>query len=249
MDIVSHSAHRPWPLPGRPWIMAQRWHNLLFAHWPVERDILRSLVPSPLEIDLFNGQAWVGIIPFRLSGIRLRGLPALPLVSRFNEINVRTYVTLGGKPGVYFLSMDADNVLGTALARPAFRVRYTHAEVDVTPGPNGYEFHCERRQDGHPVATFRGCYRPVSCSFRSERCSLEEWLTERYCYYSAAQGRIYRCEIAHRPWPLRRAEAAIEENTMAVALGIDLPDKEPHLLYSHRMEAIFWWPQRVMDVR
>jgi uncharacterized protein YqjF (DUF2071 family) len=225
--------------------MAQRWHNLLFAHWPVRPDLLRPLVPPSLDLDLFGGQAWVGIIPFRLTGIRLRGLPPLPLVSSFTEINVRTYVTLGGKPGVYFLSMDAGNTLGTAIARPTFRVPYTHADVAVTRSHDGYEFSCERRQNGRLVARFRGCYRPVSCPFRSERCSLEAWLTERYRYYSVTRGRTYRCEIAHRQWPLRRAEAAIEENTMAAALGIDLPDEEAHLLYAHGMETIFWWPERL----
>jgi uncharacterized protein YqjF (DUF2071 family) len=229
--------------------MAQRWHNLLFAHWPISPDLLRPLVPPPLEIDLFNGQAWLGVIPFRLTGIRLRGLPALPLVSRFNETNLRTYVTLDGKPGVYFLSMDAGNTLGTAIARPTFRVPYTNADVSITRQPGEYDFRSERRQPGPPPARFRACYRPVSCVFRSDKCSLEEWLTERYCYYSVSSRAIYRCEIAHRPWPLRRARATIEENTLAAALGIDLPDVAPHLLYAHCMDAIFWWPKRVMGVR
>jgi uncharacterized protein YqjF (DUF2071 family) len=246
MDILSHSGHRPWTVPDRPWVMAQRWHNLLFAHWPIPLETLQPLVPEPLQIDTFRGQAWLGLIPFRLSGIRLRCMPALPIVSSFTEINVRTYVTLGGKPGVLFLSMDASNMPGTAIARPTFRVPYTYADVRISSDQDGYAFQCARRGGGGiPHAIFRGIYRPISLPFHSQPDSLARWLTERYCYYSVTKESAFRCEIAHAPWLLRRAEATIAENTMASALGIELPDSEPLLYYAHRMDAIFWWPSRI----
>ncbi len=247
MDILSHSGHRPWAVPDRPWVMQQKWHNLLFAHWPVSPDMLRPLVPEPLQIDTFHGQAWLGVVPFRLSGIRLRWMPALPFVSSFTEINVRTYVTLGDKPGVLFLSMDANNLPGTAIARPTFRVPYRYADVGISRCQDGYEFHAARRVTGGPDASFRGTYRPVSLPFDAQPGSLEGWLTERYCYYSVAKERVYRCEIAHAQWRLQRAWAIITENTMAGALGIELPDCEPLLYYAHRMDAIFWWPRRAQS--
>jgi uncharacterized protein YqjF (DUF2071 family) len=246
MDVLSHSDHRPWVLPDRPWVMAQSWHNLLFAHWPVPLETLQSFVPEPLQIDTFRGQAWLGVIPFRLSGIRLRWMPALPFVSSFAEINVRTYVTLGDKPGVLFLSMDAGNMPGTAIARPTFRVPYTYADVGISRHHDSYAFHCARRAAGSRLdANFRAIYRPASRPFRPQPASLDRWLTERYCYYSVTKGRAYRCEIAHAPWLLRHAQATIADNTMASALGIELPDSDPLLNYAHRMDAIFWWPSRV----
>src|SRR5262249_1554798 len=133
----------------------------------------------------------------------------------------------------------------TTIARPTFHIPYTRAGLEVTRTAGGYDFRCERRRHGRIVARFRGCYRPISCPFRSQSRSLEEWLTERYCYYSVSHGRTYRCELAHRPWPLQHAEATIEKNSLASTLGIDLPDEVPHLLYAHGMEAIFWWPQQV----
>src|SRR5262245_39187164 len=99
--------HRPWKLPTRPWVMAQDWEDLLFAHWPVPVEVLRGLVPGGLELDTFERQAWIGIVPFRMSGVRLRAMPAVPRLSAFPELNVRTYVKAGGKAGVWFFSLDA----------------------------------------------------------------------------------------------------------------------------------------------
>src|SRR5450432_841540 len=111
MEILNHTAHRPWPLPGSPWIMKQVWHDLLFAHWPVPLAALRSLIPPQLEIDAFAGHAWLGVVPFRMSGVKMRGALGSRAFSPFPERNVRTYVTRDGKPGVWFFSLDAANAL------------------------------------------------------------------------------------------------------------------------------------------
>src|SRR5437870_3905422 len=111
------------------WCMEQRWHDLLFAHWPVACDQLRNVVPAALEIDTYRGQAWIGVIAFRLSGIRLRGMPSVPGISAFPEVNLRTYVHLDGKPGVLFLSLHCPNRLAMAIARPWFRLPYRYADV------------------------------------------------------------------------------------------------------------------------
>ena len=110
-DPTDDTAHRPWPLPREPWIMAQRWSDLLFAHWPVPLDVIRPLVPSSLPIDLRDGSAWISIASFYLSHLRPRFIPPLPLASAFPELNVRTYTSLGGKPGVYFFSLDAGSAI------------------------------------------------------------------------------------------------------------------------------------------
>src|SRR6185436_12288097 len=109
LDPAMSDVYRPWPPPARSWVMAQSWHQLLFAHWPVDAGALRGLIPRPLEIDAFEGQAWLGVVPFTMTGIRLRWLPPVPGLSAFHELNVRTYVTLGDRPGIWFLSLDASN--------------------------------------------------------------------------------------------------------------------------------------------
>src|SRR4051812_28557126 len=105
--IARRTAHRPWPLPDRPWVMSQRWNNLLFAHWAVPLAEVRRVVPAVLPLDTHSGTAWISMTPFYLSDLRPRGLFPFPLASQFPELNLRTYVTIGGKPGVYFFSLDA----------------------------------------------------------------------------------------------------------------------------------------------
>ncbi|HUS16700.1 MAG TPA: DUF2071 domain-containing protein [Chloroflexia bacterium] len=248
MGLREAMTHRPWPVPDGPWIMEQTWHNLLFAHWPVPVAALRALVPAGLTIDTFGGQAWLGVIAFRLTGIRLRGTPPLPGVSRFPEINLRTYVTCGGKPGVLFLSMDADNRLGIALARPWFRLPYCRAAIRFAAGPDGVAMTCRRTEPGAPPAQFVAHYGPAGPVGRAAPGSLAAWLTERYCYYSAdGRGRLARCEIAHPPWPLQVAAAQIGANTLAAAVGLPAPAGPPLLHYAHRIRAVIWPVRRVTD--
>jgi uncharacterized protein YqjF (DUF2071 family) len=246
MDILRRTAHRQEPLPAGPWIMTQTWHNLLFAHWPVALDALRPLVPAKLQIDTFDGQAWVGIVAFRLSGIRLRGFPEVGWVSHFPEINVRTYVTLNGKPGVLFLSLDADNRAAIALAKPWFRLAYQTARIEHRTTGGGFAFSAQRIERNAPPAAFTATYRPTAAAFAAAPGSLAHWLTERYCYYSAGpQGRIYRCDIHHPTWPLQPAAAKITQNTMALAHALHLPNTAPLLHYAHHMQAAIWPLRRV----
>jgi uncharacterized protein YqjF (DUF2071 family) len=131
--MIPKTEHRPWPLPTKPSLMKQSWHDLLFAHWPVPFQTIRNMVPSPLDIDLYEGSAWVGVVPFHMSNIQLRGLPApaIPFTSKFPEINVRTYVTYGNKPGVYFFSLDATNLLAVKAARLSFKLPYFFSSISV----------------------------------------------------------------------------------------------------------------------
>src|ERR1700719_3421285 len=128
-SILACTAHRPWPLPSVPWIMAQSWHDLLFAHWQVDAGELRPHIPPQLAIDTFEGNAWLGVVPFRMSGVRLRWTPALPWLSAFPELNVRTYVTMQDKPGVWFFSLDAANAVAVAAARLSFHLPYFRARI------------------------------------------------------------------------------------------------------------------------
>lgn len=241
MNAPAH--HRPWPLPRGPWIMAQRWHDLLFAHWPVPVAALRPIVPAPLQIDTWDGQAWIGVVPFRMTGVRPRGVPPLPWLSAFPELNVRTYVTDGdgptAKPGVFFFSLDAANWLAAAAARWLYQLPYYHARMALRCAGDVVEYRSYRVDI--PPADLRARYRPTGPIQPFAPGSLDRWLTERYCLYTLeARGRIYRAEIHHAPWPLQPAEAEFEVNTMVAPLGVALPPAPPLLHFARRQDVIVW---------
>lgn len=240
---LEQTAHRPWRLPEGRWVMAQTWHDLLFAHWPVPVAKLREQIPPRLEIDTFEGEAWIGVVPFRMSGVRLRGTPALPWLSAFPELNVRTYVVADGKPGVWFFSLDAANSVAVAVARAWFHLPYFRARMSCEGSVHWIHYQSERAHAGAPSAALDARYRPVEAPFAPQRGTLEHFLTERYCLY-AAYGRrgILRGEIHHAPWPLQMAEAKITKNTVAQAAGFILPSEKPLLHFAKRQDVIVWRP-------
>lgn len=246
LDSVDSVDYRPYPPPQAPFVMHQSWHDLLFAHWRVPVQVMRRAVPASLLLDTFDGSAWIAVVPFRMSGVRPRFVPSVPWLSAFPELNVRTYVTLGGEPGVYFFSLDAANPLAVRIARAFFHLPYFDAEM--TCEPNGSEIHyaSHRTHRGAAPADLRASYRPTGDMFVAERGSLEYFLTARYCLYTAgANGRVSRGEIHHAPWQLQRAKAEITRNMMTAPHGIDLPDDPPHLLFARRLDVVVWPPGRV----
>jgi len=229
--------------------MLQRWHDLLFIHWPVSVEVIRPHLPGSLHIDTFDGQAWVGVVPFRLSGIRLRNCPPVPGFSTFPEINVRTYVHAGEKPGVWFLSLDADSRLAIAVARAWYRLPYFSARMTVSSDDGVVRFFSVRHRPGPPGVRFVGWYRPTGEAAPAEPGTLAHWLTERYCLYSAdAAGAVYRAEIHHAPWPLQPAEAGVDANALLASHGIDPPREPPLLHFAKRLDAVFWSPERVSSL-
>ena len=243
---LAHPAdpYRPCP-PAAPWSVAMRWHDLLFMHWPVPAAALRPLIPAGLDLDTFAGDAWLGIVPFRMTGIRHRVGPALPWLSAFAELNVRTYVTRGGRPGVWFFSLDAANPVAVRAARWRFHLPYFDARMAADPdGPagDGVRYRSVRTHRGAAAAAFAARYRPTGPAHRAAAGTLEHWLTERYCLYAAdARGGVHRGEIDHAPWPLQPAEAKVRRNTMADPLGVALPDgSAPLLHFARRVDVVAW---------
>jgi uncharacterized protein len=155
-------------MPPALWIMAQSWHDLLFAHWPVDAEMLRPHIPQQLEIDTFEGRAWLGIVPFSMTGVRLRGTPALPGLSAFAELNVRTYVTAQDKPGVWFFSLDAANSLAVFAARLIFHLPYFRARMKCREADGWIEYQSERSHAGAPPAGFAARYRPTGDFFDAQ---------------------------------------------------------------------------------
>jgi uncharacterized protein len=239
--ILDQTAHRPWPMPSAPWIMTQTWHDLLFAHWPVDRGQLQSLLPPGIEVDLFDDEAWLGIVPFHMTNVSPRGIPALPWVSEFSELNVRTYVRACGRPGVYFFSLDASNSLAVAAARTLFYLPYYSASIAIDRQADTIRYESRRSADTSPDAVLLARYAPTSDVVEAEPGSLEYFLTERYCLFTVDRAsQPCTVDIHHPPWRLQLAEAAMEVNTMAEAAGIRLPTLAPLLHFSRRQDVVAW---------
>ena len=234
---IAQVAHRPWPLPGSRWVMTQTWHDLLFAHWPVAPSDLRPLLPAALPLDLRDGAAWLGLVPFRMTNVAPRGAPAVPGLSAFLEMNVRTYVTVGGKPGVYFLSLDASNPVAVAGARAAYRLPYYLARMAVATADDGVRYRSRRCWSR---ARFSARYAPIGAAAPAAPGSLEHFLTERYCLYTIRGERPYRLEIHHAPWRLQAADLDIRANTMAEIAGVALPGCAPLLHFARRQDVVTW---------
>ncbi len=244
--ILSRTEHRPYPLPAGPWALFMSWHDLLFMHWPVPEGVLRPLIPPTLSLDTFDGSAWLGITPFSMSGARPRSLPSVPRLSNFPELNVRTYVTAENKPGIWFFSLDAHNPIAVRLARATFHLPYYNAEMSCGVVGDEVRYRSVRTHRGAPGARFAGRYRPVGDPFNSRPGTLEHFLTERYCLYSAdKRGKVRRGDIHHHPWPLQEAEAEIESLAMTEQIGVTFPRTEPILHFSRRLDTLAWFPRRV----
>lgn len=237
--ILEETGHRPWPMPTRSWVMTQTWHDLLFAHWPVAPEALRARIPPQLPLELFDGRGWIGVVPFVMTNVGVRSMPPVPGLSAFPELNVRTYVRVGDKPGVYFFSLDAGSRLAVLGARWMLNLPYFFAAMEVHTSAAGTRYRSHRATG----VAFEAGYRPTGEPSTPEAGSLEHFLTERYCLYALDRGgRPYRLEIHHPPWPLQPAEAEIARNTMAAAADLTLPNTAPLLHFARRQDMVAWVP-------
>jgi uncharacterized protein YqjF (DUF2071 family) len=201
---------------------------------------LREQVPVGLELDLFEGQAYIGVIPFHMTNVAPRGVPSVPFVSAFTELNVRTYVTVGGKPGIYFFSLDANSTVAVTAARTLFHLPYFLASMTVDVGVEEVSYRSRRTSDTRQ-AELACTYRPAGPTYHARRGSLDWFLTERYCLYTLdSSNHVCRLEIHHAQWPLQRAEARFEINTMAEAAGLRLPSVAPVLHFARRQDMVAW---------
>lgn len=229
------------------------WEDLLFMHWPIDPQLMREIVPEQFELDLFDGQAWLGVVPFRMSGVRPRCLLALPKnlgksnPSRFLELNVRTYVKVADKPGVLFFSLDAESKLAVRAARRFFHLPYFDARMSCGVEQEGwFDYESCRTHADAPAALLRVRYHPAPDSEPtfSETGSLTHFLTERYCLFVLnKKGQPLVGEIHHPPWPLRRAEVDIQHLDMTTHLGIELT-APPHCShFAKRLHVVAWLNQ------
>lgn len=232
---------RTWALPRYPWVMRMTWSDLLFAHWAVDPDAIATHLPAGLTLDTRDGKAWIGIVPFLMSDVAPRCCPAVPRLSRFLELNVRTYVTRDGKPGVWFFSLDAENPIAVRIARATFNLPYMDATMSIRREErSAIVYTSHRTHRGEPPADFDATYRPIDEPFLARDGTLEHWLTARYCLYSSdRKGNVLRGEIDHPPWRLSHASCDLRRCEMTEPLGISLTGP-PHLLYAHPINVKAW---------
>jgi hypothetical protein len=251
--------NRPWPKPDRPFLMHQTWKNLLFAHWPV--DPAQIKLPPGLSLDLWEGQAWIGVVPFQMEGVKLRSGIGIPTATAFPELNLRTYATYNGRPGVWFFSLDAGSALAVWGARRFFHLPYYKARFKVQTERDGVRYQMSRpggnfrgRREFSTAgscppeggAVFQGKYRPTGPAFQAQPGTLAHFLTARYCLYAADKaGGLYRGEIDHEPWTLNAATLDLQTNTVAQAAGITLTDRQPHLLFAKELKVQVWDLERL----
>jgi uncharacterized protein len=193
-------------------------------------------VPPELEVETHDGTAWVGITPFRLTGLRARGLLPIPRASSFLELNVRTYVNAGGgeKPGIWFFSLDASSRLAVEAARRTYKLPYFHARMSAAHRGEWIDYECARMDEAGRV--FSGRYRPSGAVLHAAPGSLEWFLAERYCLYTTDRGKLHRAEIHHELWDLQPAEAEIE---LASIAPLDLPG-DPLCHFARRQDVVIW---------
>ena len=224
---------------GSP-IMHQTWGKLLFMHWPLDAALLRPLIPKQLEIDTFDGSAWIGVIPFTMWGIRAAFLPPIPGTSAFHELNVRTYVHLNGVPGVWFFSLDAASKLAVWGARKFYHLPYFFAHMSLDQIGTTISYSSHRRDDHGPPAELQARWSIGEPLLISIPGSLEFFLTERYCLYSENNGEVYRARIHHQPWPLQNATLSSLYSTMIESLGVPTPSANAHLRYAEEISVEIW---------
>lgn len=211
--------------------LAMGWRQLLFENYPVDPDIVAAHLPDGLDVDTLEGNAYLSVVPFTNIDVRPKGLPewaGVPLP----ELNLRTYVTHDGVPGVYFFSLDAEGLPGVVGARLTQSLPYYYARISMSSGDDGIHFQSSRRHPGARPAEYDATYRPVGDPFTSTDRPLSEFLLERYRLYTEAPGGELRyTSVNHEPWTVYEAESEVRENTLFTANGFATPEGEPVRYY------------------
>ncbi|KYG29064.1 YqjF family protein [Priestia endophytica] len=233
-----NTSHRPFPPPRGPWIMSQTWNDVLFAHWEVSPRELRAKIPPMLDLDTYQEKAWISILPFYLTHLRARFLPPIPKVHSFPELNLRTYVSYKGRPGIYFFSLDASHPLAVLAARSFFHLPYYHAQMSFEKNQKAIHFWSQRKDNSQ--AKYEANYSPISLSSPAPIGSLDYWLTERYRLYTTFKNQLYYEDIHHKPWLLQKVEASLSIGEIISPRHIDLSGDPTLLHYAEKQKVRFW---------
>ncbi len=240
-NMAGQESGRQTPPPSRLPSMRMVWHDLLFMHWPVAPAILGEMLPGNLQLDTWEGQAWISVVPFHMSGVAPRWMPNVPWLSKFPELNVRTYVIHDGIPGVWFFTLDATNPIAVRTARRWFHLNYVDARIDIEREGNWLKYHSVRTDRKQPGGELKVDYRPLGVASTAVPGSIAEWLTARYCLYVVnRKGQIFRGDIDHAPWQLRNAQIVMHRNSMLDPYGVDVSDGPQFIQFAERTDVVAW---------
>lgn len=250
MNLISVPPDVAAPRPSEPIrrpLMVQRWTDVVFLHWAYEPYVVQRLLPDGVTVDVHDGKAWVGLVPFAMEGLGFPGLAPLPLVGSFPEVNVRTYVRAAGRRGVWFFSLDVDRMLPTLVARSAYHLSYCAGRVTHERHHDVITSRVERRWP-RPVVpattsvTVRGGP-PIAPSAHAD------FLTSRWGLVSATRrGWLRHAPVWHPPWPLRHAEVLDLDDHLVVASGLPAPTGQPHVLWSPGVDVRIGRPRRLLPI-
>jgi hypothetical protein len=230
-------------------VMRQVWHHLAFLHWEVAAEDVARLLPPGLEVDLFEGRAYVGLVPFTITGTRPPLLPPLPRLSRFHEVNLRTYVRPrgggAGDRGVWFFSLDAASRLAVAGARAVYKLPYFYARMAMAVNGDAVDYSSRRavRKGIPPLVVCR--YRPTGPAAPAAAGTLEHFLIERYLLYAWTGARLRSARVAHAPYPVQPAAVSDLEETLTAAAGLARPRGAPLAHYARMVDVRIYRPRRV----
>jgi uncharacterized protein YqjF (DUF2071 family) len=217
--------------------LAMRWRHLLFENWPVDSELLAAHLPERLDVDEYDDTGWLSVVPFANLNIRPAGFPAgfgLPLP----ELNLRTYVTCDGEPGVYFFSLDAQGLLSVLGARLFQHLPYYYARTSLNWADGRVQFRSRRLHPGDRPVHYEASYWPTGEPFSSTEDPLAQFLVERYRFYTqASDGSIRYANVDHEPWTLYPAASEVSTNTLFEANGFATPNSEPVSYYSPGLEV------------
>ncbi len=237
--LLNYTGHRTAPLPAYPWMMYQKWEDLLSLHIPVDPEALRSHVPKELELDVYGGKAWISIFPFLIRDLRFRNMPRFPYFHKFLELNVRTYVKHKGIPGVYFFSLDAEKMVPVLGAR-SVTLPYHKAKMKRVE-KHGWTHYSSRRQHADK-AYFEARYKTLTSAAPADEETLDHWLFERYRLYKTICGTVIHIAIHHLKWKL--ADVSVDYNPESInsLLPGNIEGKPAAAHYSPVLDVIFWPP-------
>ncbi|WP_163581342.1 YqjF family protein [Gracilibacillus saliphilus] len=235
-DILNSTKHRDCSLPPGHWLMTQRWDHLLFIHLPIDKEVVQRHIPDGLEIDTYEGSAWITVLPFKINNMHFRKLPPIPFLRSFLELNVRTYVKRNGVKGIYFFSLDADNLPAVLGARIA-SLPYLYARMEMKKKKDTIYYECKRKGSLKELSV---CYRPVSEAYYPERDSLSYWLLERYVLWSYRNNFLFKGSIHHKKWKVRDTVVDIETENIMPEFAKGKVIKKPIFHYAYSKRVLFW---------
>ncbi len=237
-DILKQTNHRTTDYPNGPWIASQLWKHLLFINYPVDEHTVGKIIPEGLEVDTFDGKAWITVLPFKIENFTVRRIP-LKGIDQFLELNVRTYVRRNGKPGVYFFRLDAEKIMDVFGARFA-TLTYYNAEMEMTKGRNSGTYHYLSRRKSNRQVVFEATFRPSEKTRVAEEGSLTKWLADRYFLFSECGKSIFEGPIHHRAWRVAEVDVELKQNQMLPTMVNDAILGEPYCFYAYQKRALFW---------